>query len=1450
MNEEVLPSLISFTSSSILPINNAPSTSLSPPIQSSSTSDSADSSYHLDKLFVTQIPPQLSQSTGFISRRDHSNSFDIYPRHCYLTTAAKINDISGIVLLDTGSGVTIISSKHWELIGTSDSIIPYHGPEIQGPDGSSIGPVGHVTVQVTLAGVTIQHNAILATHFRHLILLGNDYMKSIGLVLDLQDSKMWLRSHPDRTYPISSDLTQAGRLDIPVVSTEPRIIAPYHIAFIQVNIPHFLSSITWDASITGHRRYVLTANSLVRFTDRTSLVQVMNCSSHQQKLHAGQNVAVADLYLDDVDFTTQSDSFLPLPFSSTTSSHLAKTIPLRSDSFAYLSSFVNVIRSVSISCLFSLPSQRSSTDPRRDLPHSKTSSSISSSFHPSPFISSSSLSKSQSLPSIISTLPSLYKASASSSSPLQTFHSSSHSSNPLRLSIPPSYSSTLSSSALSRSPPLHISINTLSSYDQDFLRDLNIHESDLDSDQISQLQQLLLKYRACFNEKPGRTSIIRHHIDTGDTKPIKLRPYRVSPARQRIISQQIQQMLQDGIIEPANGPYAAPVTLQPKKDGSLRFCVDFRQLNSVTVRDVYPIPRIDDTLDQLQNAKYFTSMDLKSGFWQIELDDDSRSKTAFTTHAGLYNFTVMPFGLTNAPATFQRLMDLVLGGLKWSCALVYLDDIIIYSSTFASHLQHLESVLLRIQRSGLTLHLSKCQFCKTKLRYLGHVVSQSGIEPDPSKIRAVREYPTPTKLKDVRTFLGLTSYYRRFIKNYATIAEPLISLTRTTDHRPFAWSSMCQQSFDHLRSLLSEAPIIAYPQFDKPFILQVDASDVGISAILAQKLIDPDNIKREHVIGYASRTLSSVERRYSATERECLAIVYGCNHFRPYLEGVRFSIITDHKALRWLHTTKDLNSRLARWAMQIAAYDVDIQHRSGADNTNCDALSRAPIDDSPIPIIAPAPLNSLHSPSSTYNDFTPPSSPVLHSILPSTLSLANIHFGDNIHLYDEIRTAQSQDPNLLPLLTYLQDNQLPNDSTSTKLLQLASYHRVIDGALYRVLRIPHSRADDSSSSIRTSTQQPLPESQQLRLVIPKSKVLDLLVLAHDHPTSAHLGRRKTLFRLSTRFYWPHMRRDVESYVRSCNLCQQYKASNKKPGGFMHPIIVNEPWTTVGIDLTGPLPKTRRGNTFILVVVDYFTKWVELFPLANIKASTIARVFLDEVLCRFGFPVRIISDNGVQFLSNVFTNICQTLGIKHQPTPLYHPQSNLSERVNRTIKPLLAALAHDDHTSWDTKLAQIAFALRTAPSDSTEQSPAFLMFGRHPRTGLDLCLPPPIPSDQPTTTTDLSNYRKRLLNDLLPAYMATREILDISHQRQASHYDQHRRSVQFQPGDLVWVTALSGITMGKWRGSKFSPRREGPYRVVDRLSSLTYSLVHPITGKQLTSIHVGRLEPYYSFTTVD
>ncbi|CAF1476348.1 unnamed protein product [Didymodactylos carnosus] len=388
-------------------------------------------------------------------------------------------------------------------------------------------------------------------------------------------------------------------------------------------------------------------------------------------------------------------------------------------------------------------------------------------------------------------------------------------------------------------------------------------------------------------------------------------------------------------------PWAAPVVLAPKKDGTLRFCVDYRKLNVLTVKDAYPIPRVDDTLDSLQQAKFVSTLDLRSGYWQVEMDPESRAKIAFVTPRGLFEFNVMPFGLCNAPATFQRLMDIVLAGLKWQSCLVYIDDIIIFSPTFEQHLLDLEAVFLRLKEANLTLKASKCEFCRKELKYLGHLITPDGIKPDPSLVSAVQRFPPPQKIKDLQSFLGLTGYYRRFVKNYAKIAEPLLVQLRKNPSRSFFWDSDCQAAFCLLKDKLTHAPIMNVPNFCHPFILEVDACDYGLGAILVQEYD-----QHKYVIAYASRTLTPAERKYGATEKEALAIVWATKHFRPYIEGVHVTVRSDCKALQWLKNFKDSTGRLARWALKLDAFDLTIEHRSGKTNENADALSRYPVSHS------------------------------------------------------------------------------------------------------------------------------------------------------------------------------------------------------------------------------------------------------------------------------------------------------------------------------------------------------------------------------------------------------------------------------------------------------------------------------------------------------------------------
>ena len=372
-----------------------------------------------------------------------------------------------------------------------------------------------------------------------------------------------------------------------------------------------------------------------------------------------------------------------------------------------------------------------------------------------------------------------------------------------------------------------------------------------------------------------------------------------------------------------------------KKNGDLRFCVDYRKLNQITVNDSHPLPLISDLLDSVKDAKYFSLLDLRSGYWQIPVAQEDRAKTAFVTQNGLYEFTRMPFGLKTAPATFQRAMEVILAGLTFEICLCYLDDVIVFGKTLTEHNDRLKTVLTRFRDNNLRVKLAKCVFASPQVTYLGHCISQQGVSPDPTKLTAVAEIPLPSNIKEVRTFLGLTGYYRRFIPNYATVAQPLTKLTSKEYCNNFVWTDECTAAFDKLKQLLCSAPILCYPDFDREFILQTDASDVGLGAVLSQI----DKSGNENVVAYASKTLSPREKNYSTTEKEAFAIQFGTQHFRVYLLGRKFTISTDHSALSWLHSMEP-KGRIARWLMDLQEFDFEVKHRAGRVHNNADALSR------------------------------------------------------------------------------------------------------------------------------------------------------------------------------------------------------------------------------------------------------------------------------------------------------------------------------------------------------------------------------------------------------------------------------------------------------------------------------------------------------------------------------
>lgn len=466
---------------------------------------------------------------------------------------------------------------------------------------------------------------------------------------------------------------------------------------------------------------------------------------------------------------------------------------------------------------------------------------------------------------------------------------------------------------------------------------LKFDRTKFSTDQVHQINIFVNRFKKLFQKKlnnPGQANSVKHFIDTGNFQPINSVPYRCGEKEKEALNTQLNEMLKQGAVVPSKSPWSFPVVLVKKKDGSLRFCVDYRKLNNITKKDVYPLPRIDDSLNALGGAQFFSTFDMTSGYWQIRMNEESQEKTSFICHQGLFEFKVMPFGLCNAPATFQRFMDSTFAGLKWICCLIYLDDLIVFSSSFDQHLKDLNECLLRLEKVNVCLNPKKCRIFEKNLIYLGHQVSSDGIQPDPNKLKAIDQMPVPKNKTEMKSFLGLCGYYRKFIRNFSTIAFPLNQLTH--DNIKFIWTNGHQNAFNSLKQQLCAKPLLKHPNFDYPFIVQTDASDYGLGAVLCQRINND-----EFVTQYASRTLQIPERKWCTREKEALAIVWACHVFRPYLIGYQFVVETDHQSLKWLMEAKN-PPRLVRWALQLSEYDFVIKHRKGSANSNADALSRLP----------------------------------------------------------------------------------------------------------------------------------------------------------------------------------------------------------------------------------------------------------------------------------------------------------------------------------------------------------------------------------------------------------------------------------------------------------------------------------------------------------------------------
>ena len=453
------------------------------------------------------------------------------------------------------------------------------------------------------------------------------------------------------------------------------------------------------------------------------------------------------------------------------------------------------------------------------------------------------------------------------------------------------------------------------------------------------VKQLLIEFTGVFSQSDedlGLTHLTEHVIDTGNAHPVKQAPRRVPLAYTWEDKKALDKLLKQGCIRPSNSPWASPVVFVMKKDGSVRPCYDMRRVNELTVKDAFPLPRTEDCLDAVAGAKLFSTLDITSAYNQIPVREQDIPKTAFVTKYGLFEHVTMPFGLCNAPATFQRLMEIALNGLQWSTCLIYLDDVICFSSgSIVEHADRLRLVPERIRSANLKLKPRKCSLFQTSVRFLGHVISGEGVLPNPENVQRLADWPVPKRVKNVRAFLGLGNYYRRFVKNYSQLVKPLTELTKK--NRVFFWTDECQTAFDALKKHLLGPEIMAYPNGMGEFILDCDACDKSIGAVVSQR-----QDGQERVIAYGSRTLNKAEQNYCVTDRELLAIKHFTELYKHYLLGRKFIIRSDHQPLKWLFSLKEPKGRVARWIEILSAYNFAIEYRPGPQHGNADGMSRCP----------------------------------------------------------------------------------------------------------------------------------------------------------------------------------------------------------------------------------------------------------------------------------------------------------------------------------------------------------------------------------------------------------------------------------------------------------------------------------------------------------------------------
>ena len=923
----------------------------------------------------------------------------------------------------------------------------------------------------------------------------------------------------------------------------------------------------------------------------------------------------------------------------------------------------------------------------------------------------------------------------------------------------------------------------------------------------------------------------------GDSvRPVKQRERRMSPAEIKAATEWVQEEVAAGRMEPSSGQWAAQLVIVPKRNekGEVtgwRICGDYRSLNDVTKADAEPLPLMDMVFDQLAGMQYFSKLDLLKGFNQIPVDARSRELMAVSTPVGLYQPTVMPFGVKNAPGTFQREMRRVLNGRLNKGVFVFIDDIIIYSRGEAEHLELIDWVLTQLTKAGYYAHPGKCQFLKSEVNFLGHVVGRAGVSMQKHKVEAVRSWPQLKSPKDVRAFLGLAGFYRRFVKGFSEIAKPLTDLTHVAADIGWDWGTTEQKAFDKLKQAMVSAPVLAHADPYQPWMVQTDASGYAIGAVLSQK--QKDGTVRP--VAYWSKKLSGAPRNYSATERELMAIVEATQHWRSYLHGSPYPIqlLSDHKPLMYLNSKAELGQRLAKWMEQLCDFTFEIKYVKGRDNAAADALSRRS-DHEPKGSAEPAPAGWKVK-------------LIDRKAARTSESLASIWAvaGDWMDEPRELLTAvqrKSATRAAQPAEAKTAESKTADSGVTEHHLRVESLLTDIRAAVERDERYQLMLKGDEKHD-KLQRRDGLVYSRSGAVYIPSDRRLRTRLLELAHDAVGHFGRDRTLQRLSQHCLWEGMSKEVEDWCRSCQVCCTNKSSNDLPAGLLKPLPVPESvWDSVGVDFVGPLPKSKAGHDYILVLIDRFSKMLKMRACSQkITGVQTGRLLLEMMFDIGKLPSSIVSDRDVRFTGAAWGQLWRGLKTELKMSTAYHPQTDgQTERMNRTLQTVLRSYA-ERREDWEEWLPFVAAAYNSTQQESTKRTPFELNFpDRRSIDPLQWAL-----KEMPTTANGrqqgVSVEAERTIDEMKVIWEETRLRLVNEQARQKKYADQKRREVRYKRGDSVW---LSTSNLPSMRG-KLQDKWVGPYEVMEVMSAGTSVRLdlRGELGKTHPTFHVSRVKPY-------